>query len=232
MYRIVVLLTIITLSFLSIFAQSNETIYTAEVRSSVQAPADKISFRISIALNNTDPELLLKQHDETEQKLLALLEQLNIPDSTIKFSLLNVRKAKTKKDDFRIESRQSVIFNITDFSKYFDVQIGLLNIGIQTFQPVFSTTHIEDAKKRGVKKALESAQKEAELYAENLNMRVSRVIEIESRVSDDFPYGGATYLQSGTSKKLLDIPQQINVQSSVKVKFALVSNEYNHDQMN
>ena len=225
MYKIIYFLTALSLTTFSLSAQPNETTFTVEVKSTVEAPADKISFRISIALTNNDPELLLKQHNETEQKLLALLEELNIPDSTIKFSLLNVRKAKTKKDELRLDSRQSVIFELTDFSKYFDVQIGLLTIGIQTFQPIFSTTHIEDAKKRGVKKALETAKKEAELYAENLNMKVSRVVEIESRVSDDFPYGGATYFQSGTSKKLLEIPQQISVQSSVRVKFALVSNE-------
>jgi len=225
MYKIIYFLTALSLTTFSLSAQPHETTFTVEVKSTVEAPADKISFRISIALTNNDPELLLKQHNETEQKLLALLEELNIPDSTIKFSLLNVRKAKTKKDELRLDSRQSVIFELTNFSKYFDVQIGLLTIGIQTFTPVFSTTHIEDAKKRGVKKALETAKKEAELYAENLNMKVSRVVEIESRVSDDFPYGGATYFQSGTSKKLLEIPQQISVRSSVRVKFALVSNE-------
>ena len=87
MYKIIFLLTSISLYSLNFFAQSNETIFTAQVRSSVEAPADKISIRVSITLGNADPELLLKQHSETENKLLELLGELNIPDSTIQFSL-------------------------------------------------------------------------------------------------------------------------------------------------
>jgi len=228
MYKIIFLLTTISLYSLNFFAQSNETIFTAQVRSSIEAPADKISIRVSITLGNADPELLLKQHSETENKLLELLGELNIPDSTIQFSLLNVRKTKSKKDESIFESNQTVIFDITDFKKYFNVQIGLLNIGIHSFQPVFSTTHIENTKKRGVKNALEMARREAELYAENLDMKVGRVVEIESNVRDDYhyggPYGSGTYMQSGTTKELLEIPQQISVLTLVKVKFALVSN--------
>lgn len=224
MYKMIYFLTVLSLSALNVLAQPNETTFTVEVKSTVEAPADKISFRISIALKNTNPELLLKQHDEIEQRLLALLEELNMPDSTIKFSLLTVRKVKSKKDIIMLESRQSVIFELIDFSKYFDVQIGLLTNGIYTFQPFFSTTQIEDAKKRGVKKALETAQREAELYAENLNMKVGRVVEIESTVRDGPPYNGSTYFQSVTSKRLLEIPQQISVKTSVKVKYSLVSN--------
>jgi uncharacterized protein YggE len=223
MYNLKYVLTIITLSALSIFAQSNETIFTAQVRSSVEAPADKISIRVNITLRNADPESLLKQHTEKENRLLALLEELNIPDSTIRFSLLSVRKAKSKKDELIVESKQTVVFAVTDFSKYFDVQIGLLNIGIHSIHPVFSTTHFEDTKKRGVKNALEMAREEAELYADNLNMKINRVVEIESNVRDDYPYGGPYgSVQSGTTKSLLEIPQQISVLTLVKVKYALV----------
>ena len=130
MYKMIYFLTVLSLSALNVLAQPNETTFTVEVKSTVEAPADKISFRISIALKNTNPELLLKQHDEIEQRLLALLEELNMPDSTIKFSLLTVRKVKSKKDIIMLESRQSVIFELIDFSKYFDVQIGLLTNGI------------------------------------------------------------------------------------------------------
>ena len=208
----------------SLAQNKNELIYSIDVQGAITVPADKIVFTISLTEENENPQTVYDNHKIVEQKLIDFLNYLSIPDSNITYSLLSITKSnKSKKDKIVFKTSQNVRFVLFDLEKYEDVQIGLLQNGVYVFRSAFSTTHEEEAKRMGIENAIITAQKEAEIFAENIGMKVSRIVGVEAIVREGLHSEGV-YMTVSTSRDVLfDIPQSFQARTKIKIKFALVS---------
>ena len=75
----------------------------------------------------------------------------------------------------------------------------------------------------GIENAIITAQKEAEIFAENIGMKISRIVEVEAIVREGLHSKGV-YMTVSTSRDVLyDIPQSFQAHTKIKMKFALVS---------
>jgi len=61
------------------------------------------------------------------------------------------------------------------------------------------------------------------MFAENIGMKVSRIVEVEAAVREGL-YSEGVYMTVSTSRDVLyDIPQSFQASTKIKIKFALVS---------
>ena len=87
-----------------------------------------------------------------------------------------------------------------------------------------STTEIAEARELGFKKAIEKAEKEAEIISKNLGRKLGKVLEVESNNRDYVAQPTVQALTAGTvyqSYGLIEIPQNVTLHTSLKVKFEL-----------
>lgn len=211
------LLNILTL------AQSNqETIFIIQANSEISVPANQIIFRITIQEDNNDPEQAYNIHKNKEEQLVKLFNEFSIPDSNIVYSLLSISQPMQLKGNNSYRTSQNIILKISDFKMYEKLQVGLLKIGINNFNSLFSSTEINSIKERAINKLISDAKNEAEIYAKNLGLTVDNVKEIETRIGR-VDAGQPTYFVAtpNTDYTLLEIPQSYSVNVFAKISFYL-----------
>ncbi|VAX21615.1 hypothetical protein MNBD_IGNAVI01-1002 [hydrothermal vent metagenome] len=208
-----------------IFGQTNEpTIFKITAQSEVSVLADVIVFQITISEENNDPEQAYRIHKEKESKLAKLIKDLGIEDTAISYSLLSISKSRMQKNKGAYKTSQKIKLELKDFSLYEKIQIELLKNGINEFKSVFSSDKAEKTREEGIRKLIEAAEKEAKTYADNLGLKVGRVISIDTKTrryrSSDAVYFTA---KPDVDISLLEIPQSYNVKLFANISFALVN---------
>ena len=99
----------------------------------------------------------------------------------------------------------------------------LLKSGINEFRSIFSSTKTEEAQKEGIKILIQSAKREAETYAENLGLKVYKVIEIDTKMRKLRGGEGVFFTaKSNVDYSLLEIPQSYRVKLFANISFALI----------
>ncbi len=222
MKRVILLLMIIFSTI--IFGQTDEpTIFKITAQSEVSVPADVIIFQITISEQNDDPEQAYKIHKEKESKLAKLISDLGIDDSSISYSLLSIAKTRMQKNRGGYKTNQKIKLELKDFSLYEKIQIELLKNGINEFKSIFSSGEIKEAREEGIKKLVEAAEREAKIYADNLGLRVGRVISIDTKTRR-YRGGDPVFFTAkpNVDFSLLDIPQSYSVKLFANISFTLV----------
>lgn len=211
------LITFILLNSLTLFSQ--EKYITVEANASVDLPANQIVFTINLGSEDTNPKTAFDKHKEREKNLLSVIKEFGVPDSNINFSLLNINPVNFERGENRFITNQIVNILLTDINDYESFQIALLSNGIFNFSGQFSSSELEEGKKEALAEALKKAEAEGKILAENINKKLGEVIEIESGS------GNIIYDRSFTMEKrsgLINIPQFVQVNANVKVKFKLI----------
>ena len=119
---------------------------------------------------------------------------------------------------------ETVIIKLYDFKQYEPFQLDLLSIGIYNFNGTFSTTEISKAREIGFNKAIEKAEKEANIICKKLGRKLGKVLEVESNNRDYVATSSIQALQSGVvvqDRNLVDIPQYVTLNTNLKIKFEL-----------
>ena len=87
------------LAIISIFLFCSSLIYsqdhiivTINSKGNSSLPADRIHFRIDLSIENDEYQMAFNTHKKQLEELTDILNQFNIPDSTIKFSLFHINK--------------------------------------------------------------------------------------------------------------------------------------------
>ena len=218
--RYKILLTVIfsTFSFIS-FAQDDSFIII-DADSRVELPAKEITFSMIIEQVDTNAQYAFNSLKQLEKMFLPLLKEFNIPDSCISYSLSQFRREPGYNNQAaRYRATETVIIRLYDFKQYEPFQLALLSIGIYNFNGTFSTTEINEAREIGFNKAIEKAEKEANLICKKIGRQLGKVLEVVSNNRDIVN----TSLQAGIvgDKKLSDIPQTVILNTSLRVKFEI-----------
>ncbi|MCF8355616.1 MAG: SIMPL domain-containing protein [Melioribacteraceae bacterium] len=219
-----IIISIILVLFTTInYCQSNDgTVFKYTAVSEIAVQADLIIFQITISEQNTDPEAAYKIHKEKESKLASLIKELGIPDSNIVYSLLSISQPRLARDNKNYNTNQKIRLKLDDFSLYEKVQIELLKMGINEFNSIFSSSDTDKIREKGITELVLTAREEAETYAEELGLKVERVIEIESR-SRRLDGGKPVFFTASpeVDYSMMDIPQSYSVKLMANISFLL-----------
>ena len=209
----------------TVFSQTDDyAIFKITAQSEVSILADLIVFQIAISEEDSDPEQAYKIHKEKESKLAELIHNLGVEDRNVSYSLLSISKSRMQKNGANTyKTNQKIKLELSDFSLYEKIQIELLKNGINEFSSIFSSTKTDEVRKKGIEKLVQSAKREAEIYAENLGLRVGKVIEIESRMRRLRGGEPAFFVaKPNVDYSLLEIPQTYSVELFANFIFSLI----------
>lgn len=221
---------LITFSFLfifvsNIFSQKEKVvIFSVNATGSVQLLADNIRIIMNLGVENTDPQKAFEYHKLKEQKILKLIKKYGISDKDISYSLFKISKYhdfRDKKVSFK--TNQSVQFNLKNLTQYTPLQIDFLKNSFYKFSSNFSTSKRKEGHEKSVKNALQNAKEEAELYSNNLNLKVGKIIKIETNNPIIFPRDNMIFkAELNPANGLLNVPQYITITTNIRVVYNLV----------
>lgn len=222
--KLLFLLSFVLLTATAVFAQNTDKDFIlVESDSKIEIPAQEITFSIELEMTDTVAQSAYNGMKELEKNFMPLLKKFEIPDSNISYSLTSLSKGGGY-NNRRVNyiAKESVVIRLNDFKQYEPFQLALLSIGINQFHGQFSAIQIGKEREIGFKEALEKAKKEAELICKNIDRKLGKVLEVESRNRDYVVTSGLTatgiVVQGG---KLIDLPQHVNLYTKVKVKYEL-----------
>src|SRR5699024_4558152 len=148
----------------TIYAQDSQTI-TINAQASVEVPADRIAFNIRINAEADTPQKAFDLQKKREQVLVELLKKHQIKEKNIRFDPIAISKINRhrKEAEEKIRTRQSVTITLTDFSKYEQIQLSLIENGFDEFNGRFKSAKTEQARNDALTKALEKARIKADI---------------------------------------------------------------------
>ncbi len=215
-----IFITVFSITFFS--QNNNSTIFKVMAQSEISVKADLIIFRIIISEENPDPEKAYKIHKEKERKLAELIHNLGINDSCVSYSLLSISKIRFQKND-NYKTQQTINLKLRDFDLYEKTQIELLKNNINEFRSAFSSTKIDKIRAEGIRELVQSAKKEAEIYAENLGLKVGDVIEIDTKTRNIRGNQGVFFrAKQNTDYSLSEFPRSYTVKLFADITFELI----------
>ena len=232
-YIINVIVCFITFTIIT-SAQQNEKDKIVVIGSaSIDVPADRVMLKLTITFEDRlDGQKAYAQHKEQETKLLNLLKELNVPDSLITYSLLNIstRMEYSSHPPIKVfQTSQTVSIILTDLSKLPSFQLSLISNGYTSFEGSFESSKAPGAVKEALSKAVLQAKTKAEIMANAAGRKIKKVSkisdtdEIEPRIASyrDYIYSRNISF-STTSIQLINIPQTVTINKQVRVIFDLV----------
>lgn len=228
MKTVIIAIVLLLLSSPGSISQNNDSLYyTIDLTKSIQIPADEIIFNVNLSVENSDPKFAHSRHKELEKKLLTVLEEFNIQDTSVTFALISIRNQGHRSIEPHVfRTDQKVRFKLGKMEDYTNMQLKLLQNGIFSFEASFSSSVYEKSRSLGVEKALKEARKDAEIYAKNLNKKVAKLVEVSSNLYERNISSVIHFADSQVMSKsgLIDIPQFVTNSVQLKAKFLLVNN--------
>jgi uncharacterized protein YggE len=220
----IIIVGLVIISSIISWAQ-NDSFIIVYADSRVEIPAVEITFAIHIEQVDANPQNAFDSLKQLEKKFLPLLKKFNIPDSSVTYSLSQMRRDRGYNNQAdKYTAGETVIIKLYDFKQYEPFQLDLLSIGIYNFNGTFSTTEISKAREIGFNKAIEKAEKEANIICKKLGRKLGKVLEVESNNRDYVATSSIQALQSGVvvqDRNLVDIPQYVTLNTNLKIKFEL-----------
>ncbi|NCS90060.1 MAG: hypothetical protein AUK34_07505 [Ignavibacteria bacterium CG2_30_36_16] len=200
---------------------------------SIEVPADRVMLKLTITFEDRiDGQKAYTQHKEQELKLLNFLKELNIPDSLVTYSLLNIstRFEYPSSQQIKIfQTSQTVSIILTDLSKLPSFQLSLISNGYTSFEGSFESSKSPGAVKEALSKAVQQAKIKAEIMANAAGRKIKKVSkisdtdEIEPRIASYRNYIYSRNISySRTTIQLINIPQTVTIDKQVRVIFDLV----------
>jgi len=207
------------------FAQKNEGIkFTVNATGSFDVIADIINISMNIGVENTDPQKAFDEHKTREQKIIKLIKKYGILDEDISYSLFKISKYQDYRDkSVSFKTNQTIQFVLKDFDKYVPLQIDLLKNGFYEFSSSFSTSKNKEGHEKSVKNALRNAREEAELYANNLNLKIGKIVSVSSNNPVIYPRNDLMLKASmDPEASLINISQHITITTNVNVVYSFI----------
>lgn len=209
---------------LMLFAQKSPNTIKVNATSSIYIKANVIKFKIHINDEDKDPKLAYENHKKLENKLLELLKKYEIPDSSVAYSLLNIRKSYDRNKESVSQTRQEVVVTLNSVKDYTNFQIELLENNFNEFNATYSTNNFDGAKERGYKKAIKIAKEDASTIAKAMNKKLGDIVEINTSTADipqvdtNSPYA----LVVDSNRDITEIEQSIQIRTNIEVKFKVM----------
>ncbi len=213
--------------------QSNKDQIVVIGTASVEIPADIVILKITLSFGDKiDGRKAYELHKQAEQKLITLLNKLEIHDSAITYSLLTINP----NEDYNYKYQDSVRKNYTtnqvvqisfrDLPKYASTQLDLISNGFTTINASFGSSKEIEAIEMATQKAVEQAKLKAQIIAKASGRKIKKILKIMDTEESEpiirpffleyerfnrLPVAGVVVQQ------LIDIPQNIKVSKQVKM---------------
>ncbi len=194
---------------------------------SVDVPADMVVVKISLSYSDsTDGRMAYGRHKEAENNPMSLLHNIGVRDSSITYSLLNIRSYTPQFCKFKVyTTSQTVSVTIDTLSKYLPFQFALMSSGFSEFNENFESSKAQEGMRDAIQKAVMAAKSKAELIAETVGRKIKGVLKVmdteESEpIVSSFSYYPISMNQT-IAANLENIPQTISVRKQVKAIFEL-----------
>ncbi|HLR26359.1 MAG TPA: SIMPL domain-containing protein [Fodinibius sp.] len=205
------------------YAQENQTI-TINSRASVEVPADRIAFNIQINAEADGPQEAFDLQKKREQMLIELLKKHQIKEENIQFDPISISKINQhrKEVEQKIRTRQEVTLSITDFSKYEQIQLSLIDNGFDEFNGQFKSSEAEQARDDALIEALEEARRKAELIANQSGLTLKGVKSIDySNHAGPRPVAMRDYVATAkeSNSMISEYDQTVSISAAVSVQY-------------
>jgi uncharacterized protein len=200
---------------------------------SIDVPADQVKFSISLqTIDSVSIDKVYQNHKLKEDKLVKLLQDMQIPAPGINYSLLSVSRRQDYNNRKRVSyiaGYQTVNFILSDISKFSELQARLIKEGFTDFRSYFTSSKLETQKTEVIQKAVEVASAKAEVMAKTANRRIKRIVKVADTEDTDptFRNYNQSYSLAEVAEtrpnleQLMRYPQSIPVSAQVKVVFEL-----------
>lgn len=194
---------------------------------SVEVPADMVVVKISLSYSDsTDGRMAYGRHKEAENNLLSLLHDIGVRDSSISYSLLNIRSYTPQYSKLKVyTTSQTINVTIDTLSKYLPFQFKLTSSGFSEFNESFESSKAQEGMKEAIQKSIMAAKSKAELMAETMGRKIEKVLKIMDTEETEPIVPSYSYYSVAMSQvaagSLENIPQTISVRKQVKVIFEL-----------
>lgn len=165
-------------------AGSDGTLLSVSARGEAQRVPDVATLSAGVVTEAADANAALRANAEQMNQLMAAIRDAGIAERDIRTSGLNVSPQYSRGDDqprsiSGYQARNTVNLKVRDISNLGEVIDALVASGAnQVHGPNFEIGEPDEAYDEARRAALEAARARAELYAEALGMRVSRIISI------------------------------------------------------
>jgi len=203
-------------------------------QASIDVPADRVKFQITlVSIDSASVDKVYQNHKLKEDKLVKLLQDMQIPASDINYSLLSVSRRQDYNNNRKrvsyFSGDQPVNFVLSDITKFSELQSRFIKEGFTDFRSHFTSSKLETQKTEVIQKAVEVARAKAEVMANAANRRIKRIIKIADTEDTDptfrnynQSYSLAEVVETSPRlEQLMRYPQNIPVSAQVKVVFEL-----------
>ncbi len=201
---------------------SNPPFINIQATGTVSIPADFIRFTVNLNVFSKDLNDAFDQHKEKEEFLAELIKENNFNDGELIFNPISVSATRNSKSGNGFSTRQVVVFTVTDFDLFEDVQRKLIENGFTSLNGNFGANQTEEYSNDALKKAMAKARSRAEIIAAAAGKKLGDVLSVEygSGRPEPVAYREMSFdMQS--SGQLSQFEQTITVSESVNVKFEI-----------
>ncbi len=192
---------------------------------SISLPADYAEIQVGSNARNANAAAAHKEATAQMAKTIEFLKkQKAVSDVKTTRVSLNTYYSGSRSESPDYDARQSLTFKLNDLSKYDEIMLGLISLGINDVNNVsFKSTQAEGAQNALLQQAMQNARKKAELMAAEYGQKVGRALMISDRVGMGNPspimeYKRASFDMAGPSVEggAIEISTTVNVQFELK----------------
>lgn len=227
MRSLTLLLSFMLFSVATYAQQNNDKTISINSSATVEVPADQIAFNININAVAETPQQAYSMHKKREQVLLGLLKKHDIKEEHIDFqpirvSRVNVRN-KEQKDEIR--TSQSVTLTFSEFDKYEEIQLTLIENDYDNFDGNFMSSKMEAGKDEALKKALQTAREKAEIIAKESGLTLTDIqsINFSYHQNPPRPMNLAASYDRAESSMVSEYEQSVSVLAQISVNFGFTA---------
>lgn len=185
-------------------------------------PAEFIRFTVNLNVFSKDLNDAFDQHKKQEAFLAELIKENNFNDGELIFNPISVSATRNRSSGNGFTTRQVVIFSVTDFDLFEDVQRKLIENGFTNLNGTFSASQTDENKNEALKIAMENAKIKAEVIAVAANKKLGDVLSVEYSAGRIQP---AAYREMSfdlqSAGQLSQFEQTITISESVNVTFEI-----------
>ena len=194
----------------------------------VEVPANQIAFNININAEADTPQQAYSLHKQREQVLLNLLKKHDIQEKNIDFEPIGITRvnARHKEQKDKIRTSQSVTLTFSDFEKYEEIQVSLIENDYNDFNGSFMSTDMEAGKDKALKKALQTARNKAEIIAKESGLTLTDIQHINFSYHQRPPRPMdlmASYGKAESSSMVSEYDQSVGVSAQVSVNYGFTT---------
>ncbi len=215
----------------TVHAQSNgSNTVSVTAQGEVELPADIIQFNINLNAEGDTPQEAYNLHKKREKVLVRLLQKYEIKEENIRFQPLSISKryeedySTGKRDRKEIfNTSQQVSLQLKDFDIYEKIQVTLIEHDFDQFNGTFLSTEQKQGEDEALRKALQKARQKAEIIAEESDITLGTVHNINYHESQFYPgRQRETMAMSPDSQSLMQYQQTVVLQASVTIQFLIM----------